>query len=55
MSRGNAIAFMIAGPSTKLTNLGTVKSVLGSRNFLYYILFSVFLAALLGLAVDLIH
>ena len=55
MSWGSAIAFMIAGPATKLTNLGAVKIILGKRNFLYYILFSVFLAALLGLAVDLIH
>lgn len=55
MSWGSAIAFMIAGPATKLTNLGAVKIVLGRRNFLYYILFSIFLAALLGLAVDLIH
>ena len=55
MSWGSAIAFMIAGSATKLTNLGAVKIVLGRRNFLYYILFSVFLAALLGLAVDLIH
>ncbi len=55
MSWGNAIAFMIAGPATKLTNLGAVKIVLGGRNFLYYILFSMLLAAALGLAVDLIH
>ena len=55
MSWGSAIAFMIAGPATKLTNLGAVKIVLGGRNFLYYILFSMLLAAFLGLAVDLIH
>lgn len=55
MSWGSAIAFMIAGPATKLTNLGAVKIVLGGRNFLYYIGFSILLATLLGLAVNLIY
>lgn len=53
MSWGSAIAFMIAGPATKLTNLGAVKIVLGGRHFLFYILFSILLATVLGLAVDL--
>ena len=53
MSWGSAIAFMIAGPATKLTNLGAVKIVLGGRHFLCYILFSILLATGLGLAVDL--
>lgn len=52
MSWGSAIAFLIAGPATKLTNLGAVKIVLGGRNFLCYIVFSIFLATLLGLAVN---
>lgn len=52
MSWGSAIAFLIAGPATKLTNLGAVKIVLGGRNFLCYIIFSIFLATLLGLAVN---
>ena len=42
--RSNPLPFMIAGPATKLTNLGAVKIVLGGRNFLYYILFSILLA-----------
>ena len=53
MSWGSAIAFMVAGPATKLTNLGAVKIVLGGRNFFYYVVFSILLAALLGLAVNL--
>lgn len=47
-------AFMIAGPATKLTNLGAVKIVLGGRNFLYYILFSILLAVSLGLVLNFI-
>lgn len=53
MSWGSAISFLIAGPATKLTNLGAVKIVLGGRNFLYYLAFSILLATLLGLAVNL--
>lgn len=55
MSRGSAIAFMIAGPATKLTNLGAVKIVLGGRNFCFYVAFSILLATLLGLAVNLYY
>lgn len=55
MSWGSAIAFMIAGPTTKLTNLGAVKIVLGGRNFLYYILFSILLAVSLGLVLNFIY
>ena len=52
MSWGSAISFMIAGPATKLTNLGAVKIVLGGRNFLLYIAFSIALATVFGLAVN---
>lgn len=55
MSKGNAMAFMIAGPATKLTNLGAVKIVLGMRNFIFYITFSILLSTVLGIAVDLIY
>lgn len=54
MSKGSAIAFMIAGPATKLTNLGALKIVLGYKNFLHYVLFSIVLAALFGIFTDLI-
>ena len=39
MSMGSAAAFMITGPSTKITNLGALKIVLGIRNFVIYIAF----------------
>lgn len=54
MSKGSAISFMIAGPATKLTNLGAVKIVLGVRNFVLYLLFSVLLSTAFGMAIDLL-
>ena len=39
MSMGSATAFMITGPSTKITNLGAVKIVLGAKWFALYIVF----------------
>jgi uncharacterized membrane protein YraQ (UPF0718 family) len=52
MSMGAASAFMITGPATKITNLGAVKIVLGMRNYLLYILFTVLFALLSGIVVD---
>jgi uncharacterized membrane protein YraQ (UPF0718 family) len=54
MSMGSATAFMITGPATKITNLGAVKIVLGMRNFIFYILFTILFALLSGFVVDLI-
>lgn len=54
MSKGSAISFMIAGPATKLTNLGAVKIVLGVRNFVLYLLFSVLLSTAFGMVIDLL-
>lgn len=42
MSMGNAAAFMITGPSTKITNLGALKIILGIRHFVYYLLLCFF-------------
>lgn len=53
MSKGSAMAFMIAGPATKLTNLGAVKIVLGARNFMMYLVFSVLMATVFGLVINL--
>ena len=33
MSMGSAAAFMLTGPSTKITNLGALKIVLGLKHF----------------------
>ena len=52
MSSGNAITFMLAGPATKFTNLGAVKSILGTRNFFLYMGFCLGYAWLAGMIID---
>lgn len=54
MSMGSATAFMITGPSTKITNLGAVKIVLGAKRFALYIVFSMAFAFVSGWLVDLV-
>ena len=53
MSMGSAAAFMLTGPSTKITNLGAVKIVLGMKNFLLYIAYVMFFSFAIGLLVNL--
>ncbi len=52
MSMGSAAAFMITGPATKITNLGALKSALGWKGFLLYIIFVMLFSLLAGLAVN---
>lgn len=52
MSKGSAVAFMIAGPATKITNLGALKIVLGIKNFVIYIAFAILFATFSGIIVD---
>lgn len=52
MSMGSAAAFMITGPSTKITNLGALKIVLGMKNFLLYLAFVIAFSFCTGLAVN---
>ncbi|MDR2478428.1 MAG: permease [Treponema sp.] len=54
MSLGSAAAFMITGPATKITNLGAVKIVLGLRNYILYILFTILFALLCGITINLL-
>ena len=54
MSKGSAVAFMIAGPATKITNLGALKIILGTKNFIIYIAYSVIFATLSGVIVDIL-
>ena len=54
MSMGSAAAFMITGPSTKITNLGALKIVLGIKRFLLYFAFVMFFSMATGLLVNLI-
>lgn len=54
MSMGSAAAFMLTGPSTKITNLGALKIVLGIRRFVLYLLFVMAFSFATGLAVNLL-
>lgn len=54
MSYGSAAAFMLTGPATKITNLGAVKIILGLRNFILYLVFTIVFALITGLVVNLI-
>ncbi len=54
MSVGAASSFMITGPSTKITNIGALKSCLGMKNFLIYILYVLIYSLISGIIVNLI-
>ena len=54
MSMGSAAAFMITGPSTKITNLGAVKIVLGMKKFIAYLFFVVAFAFVTGIITNLL-
>lgn len=52
MSMGNAAAFMITGPATKITNLGALKIVLGIKHFVLYLAFVMAFALICGFVVN---
>ena len=54
MSVGSAASFMLTGPSTKITNLGALKIVLGARRFLLYLAYVMVFSLITGLIVNLI-
>lgn len=54
MSIGSVAAFMLTGPSTKITNLGALKIVLGGKWFLLYLLFVISFSFITGIVVNLI-
>lgn len=54
MSIGSAASFMLTGPSTKITNLGALKIVLGMRNFVLYLAFIMLFSLVCGFVVNLI-
>lgn len=54
MSMGSASAFMITGPSTKITNLGALKTVLGLGHFGLYLAFVMAFSLVTGLIVNLL-
>ena len=53
MSLGAATSFMITGPSTKITNLGALKIVLGMKNFVIYLLYVMISSLIFGLIINL--
>ncbi len=54
MSMGSAAAFMITGPATKITNLGAVKIILGTKRFLLYVAFTMLFSLVCGVAVNMV-
>ena len=54
MSMGSAAAFMITGPSTKITNLGALKIVLGLKWFLLYLFYVMIFSLATGLLVNIL-
>lgn len=52
MSMGSAAAFMLTGPSTKITNLGALKIVLGVKHFLLYLAYVMIISMITGLVVN---
>ncbi len=53
MSLGAAAAFMITGPATKITNLGALKIVLGTKHFFEYMAWVILFALLTGFLINL--
>jgi len=49
MGTGDALAFMIAGPATKITNLSAVKMILGAKHFFFYLAYCMIFAIVAGL------
>lgn len=52
MAPGAAIAFMIMGPATKITNLSALKIILGIKNLSLFILFNLSFAVLSGIMIN---
>lgn len=52
MRPGSAAAFLLTGPSTKITNLGALKIVLGWKHFLLYLAFVMGFSLAAGLIVN---
>ena len=52
MNVGSAASFMLTGPSTKITNLGAVKIVLGMKRFAFYLVYVMVFSFVTGLVVN---
>ncbi|MCL2617140.1 MAG: permease [Defluviitaleaceae bacterium] len=54
MGVGDALAFMLVGPATKITNLSAVKMIFPAKNFALYLAYCIGFAIAAGLVVELI-
>ncbi len=52
MSAGSAVAFMLSGPATKITNLSALKIAFSVKHFLYFLTYAFLFAVVSGLLVD---
>ncbi|WP_373166678.1 permease [Agathobaculum sp. Marseille-P7918] len=52
MSVGSAVAFMLTGPATKITNLGALKIVLGAKRLFLYLAYVMAVSLAIGLLVN---
>lgn len=52
MSVGGAASFMLMGPATKITNLGALKIILGTKRFCLYLAYSMLFSFAAGLLVN---
>jgi hypothetical protein len=55
MGSGDAMTFMLAGPSVKINNLSAVKMILGAKNFLFYILYCLTFAVMAGIIINYLY
>jgi uncharacterized membrane protein YraQ (UPF0718 family) len=54
MGTGDAMAFMLAGPTVKVTNLSAVKMIFGAKHFLLYLAYCLSFAMLSGWIINVI-
>ncbi len=54
MSVGSAASFMLTGPATKITNLGAVKIIMGTRRFVLYLAFVMLFSFFTGIIVNIL-
>ncbi len=52
MGAGDALAFMLAGPATKINNLSAVKMILGIKHFCFYLIYCLLLAFMSGIVLE---
>ena len=54
MSSGEVMAFMLSGPALKINNISAIKMILGTKNFLFYLIYCILFATLSGWIINLI-